>query len=48
MRLPPIPMRETFRKAPFNWDRKNIQVVIAATIVGGTPGPPRVLATHYW
>ncbi len=44
----PAYMQETFRKAPLNWYRKNIQVVIAATIVGGTPGPPRVLATNYW
>jgi hypothetical protein len=41
-------MQEAFRRAPLNWHRKNIQVVIAATIVGGTPGPPRVLAEHFW
>ena len=41
-------MEDAFRSAPPDWYRKNIQVVIRAAIVGGTPGPPRVIATYYW
>jgi hypothetical protein len=41
-------MDEAFRKAPANWYRKNIQVVLKAPIVGGAPGPPQVIATHFW
>jgi hypothetical protein len=41
-------MQEAFRNAPANWYRKNIQVVLRAPIVRGAPGPPRVIATHFW
>ncbi|MCU1235926.1 MAG: hypothetical protein JWP63_3893 [Candidatus Solibacter sp.] len=41
-------MQEAFRSAPANWYHKNIQVVLRAAVVGGTPGPPRVIATHFW
>ena len=34
--------------APDNWDRKNIQVVIATKVINGVSGPPRILATHFW
>jgi hypothetical protein len=44
----PAYMQEAFRHAPSNWYRKNIQVVIVAAMVGGAPGPPRVIATHFW
>jgi hypothetical protein len=40
--------REAVRQAPQGWDRKNVQVVLQTNVVGGTPGPPRVLATHFW
>lgn len=41
-------LNEAFRSAPKDWYRKNIQVVLRTKIVGGTPGPPQVLATHFW
>jgi hypothetical protein len=34
--------------APRDWDRKNIQIVIATHIVGQSSGPPRVIATNFW
>ncbi len=36
------------KQAPGNWDRKNIQVVIATKVINGVSGPPRILATHFW
>jgi hypothetical protein len=44
----PSYMEDAFRGAPPNWHRKNIQVVIRAAILDGTPGPPRVVATYFW
>jgi hypothetical protein len=44
----PSYLSEAFRSAPKDWYRKNIQVVLRTKIVGGTPGPPQVLATHFW
>jgi hypothetical protein len=34
--------------APGDWRHKNIQFVLGTKIIDGTPGPPRVLATHVW
>lgn len=34
--------------APKDWPQKNMQIVLETKIVGGTPGPPEVLATHFW
>jgi hypothetical protein len=36
------------RRAPRNWEKKNLQVVLATDVVGGNTGPPRILATHFW
>jgi hypothetical protein len=44
----PSYMREVFRGAPANWRRKNIQVVLKTTLVGGTTGPLKVVAMHFW
>jgi hypothetical protein len=33
---------------PAGWDRKNMQVVLGASVVGRTAGPARVLATYFW
>jgi hypothetical protein len=44
----PSYMHEAFRGAPSNWYRKNIQVVLMASTVRGTPGPPQAIATYYW
>jgi hypothetical protein len=34
--------------APRDWRHKNVQFVLSTKIIDGTPGPPRVLAAHYW
>lgn len=34
--------------APAGWERKNLQIVIYCKVIGNTPGPPRVIATHIW
>jgi hypothetical protein len=39
---------EALRSAPRDWRRKNVQFVLGTKIIDGTPGPPRVLATHFW
>ena len=36
------------RAAPSDWRHKNVQFVLGTRIIDGTPGPPRVLATHFW
>lgn len=41
-------MRAAFGKAGSGWAGKNIQVVLETTLVGGIPGPPKVVATHFW
>jgi hypothetical protein len=44
----PVYWQELARTAPKDWKRRNLQVVMQTTVVGGTPKPPRVLATHFW
>ncbi len=34
--------------APPDWRRKNVQFVLGAKIIDGTPGPPRTLAAQFW
>lgn len=36
------------RDAPRDWYRKNMQVVLSVKVISGTPGPPKVLAVHFW
>ncbi len=36
------------KAAPADWQRKNLQVVIATEVIKGNVGPPRVVATHFW
>ncbi|HEY2019493.1 MAG TPA: hypothetical protein VGH38_38560 [Bryobacteraceae bacterium] len=36
------------RAAPKDWRRKNVQFVLGTRIIDGTPGPPRILASHFW
>jgi len=44
----PVYWQELARTAPKDWKRRNLQVVLQTNVVGGTPKPPRVLATHFW
>jgi hypothetical protein len=44
----PIHLEELARRVPANWGRRNLQVIIATTVINGQPGPPRILATEVW
>jgi hypothetical protein len=35
-------------REPKEWRKKNVQIVLGTKIIEGTPGPPKVLAVHYW
>ncbi len=41
-------MKELAAAGPSDWSQKNMQVVIGASVVGRTAGPPRILATYFW
>jgi len=41
-------LKKAFRDAPRGWEKKNIQVVLQAKFIEGTPGPPEVLAAYFW
>jgi len=41
-------LEELAKQAPANWQRKNMQAVIATKVINGNSGPPRILATDYW
>ncbi len=40
--------KQVAREAPKDWHKKNIQVLFETKIVGRTPGPPRLIETHFW
>jgi hypothetical protein len=44
----PSSMEQLNQAAPANWDRKNIEVVIATSVIGRSSGPSHVLAVHVW
>ncbi len=35
-------------QAPRGWERMNCQIVLETKLVGTTPGPPKIVATHFW
>lgn len=35
-------------KAPAGWEKHNMQIVLTTRVYGGNPGPPQVVATHFW
>jgi hypothetical protein len=39
---------EAIRKAPADWHRKNLQMVLSTQVMSGTAGPPKLLAVHVW
>lgn len=41
-------LAEGIRHAPSDWRNKNIQVVLSTKVIGGTAGPPHVLAAYFW
>jgi hypothetical protein len=44
----PVYMQQISRQAPRGWERRNMQLVIRANVVGRSPGPPQILAAHFW
>lgn len=36
------------KQAPSGWQKKNLQIVFSVKILDNTPGPPTILATHFW
>lgn len=44
----PIYLEEVARQAPAGWQTRNLQVVFSVKILDNTPGPPTILATHFW
>jgi len=41
-------LSEALSKLPGDWRKNNMQIVLRVPVVHGTPGRPRVLATHVW
>ena len=41
-------LSDAISKLPTDWQKKNLQLVLRVPVVHGTPGRPRVLATHVW
>lgn len=41
-------MREAFKGAPRDWSARNIEVLLHTLVTGNVPGPPTVVAVHYW
>jgi hypothetical protein len=44
----PAYMETIVNRAPRNWGRKNMQILISTKVIDGKSGPPRVLLTHFW
>jgi hypothetical protein len=41
-------LAQALREAPSGWQKKNVQFVLSTRMFSGNPGPPAVVATHYW
>jgi hypothetical protein len=41
-------LSEALKQAPSDWPKKNMQIVLSTKVMSGTPGPPQVLAVHFW
>lgn len=44
----PMHLEQFARQAPTDWQTKNLQIVFSVKIIDNTPGPPTILATHFW
>ncbi|HEY1496406.1 MAG TPA: hypothetical protein VGF49_17760, partial [Candidatus Solibacter sp.] len=42
------PLSQALAKAPKDWARKNVQLVIRTHVHGLTPSSPEILAAHFW
>jgi hypothetical protein len=41
-------LEKALAHAPRGWKGKNVQFVLSVPVYGGTPGPPEVIASHFW
>jgi hypothetical protein len=41
-------LAEALRKAPADWKKKNLQLVLHVKVISGTPSSPTIVATHFW
>ena len=41
-------LAECLRKAPPDWQKKNLQVVVQTSVTDTVAGPPRVIAIYFW
>lgn len=44
----PTYLNAALAKAPDGWQKRNMQLVLHCKVIGSTPGPPEVVATHFW
>jgi hypothetical protein len=44
----PASLNELVSRAPAGWQKKNMQAVLAIKVIDNTPGPPSVVASHFW
>ena len=44
----PVYMEQISRQAPKGWERRNMQMVIRANVVGRSSGPPQIVVAHFW
>ena len=44
----PNQLQQIAKMGPKDWDRKNMEVVIATDPIGRTAGVPRAIAAHFW
>jgi len=43
-----VRLREALANAPSDWQKKNFQAVLHTSIIGQSPGPPKVVTVHFW
>ena len=41
-------LTEALAKAPPDWERRNMQVLLHTAVYKGTPAPPKVVVAHFW
>jgi hypothetical protein len=41
-------LAQAIHQAPADWQHKSLEVVLSTKVIGGTAGPPHVLATQFW
>jgi hypothetical protein len=44
----PQAMEQLAARAPADWQKKNMQVLLHTKVVGETPGPPSIVTAHFW